>query len=177
MLRLTLALLLAAPFATSQTTSSLHIGGVDFDLSGVGQATVIDARVGHALNRYVAVEGGLGYSDTPQQFGDVRYVLPSAEVQLGVPVGPVRPFVGLGLGVFVPLEEAGERTIQRGETTLTVDVYPSTYTAATVALGADVAVVGPWIARATGRLRATGDDPFEFSGTFAELTGGVGYRF
>ena len=168
---------LLSPLATAQTALSLHVGYVDFDLSGVGQTAVVDARVSTALHRFLTVEGGLGYSDTPQQFGDVAYLLPSAEVQAGLAIGRVRPFLGVGLGLFVPLEDPGERSFTQNGTTYTVDYDAATRYAATVGLGADVDVTDRLLVRATGRLRASGSEVFEFSGTFAELTAGLGYRF
>lgn len=168
-------LLLAATSASAQPVVSVHAGYVDFDLSGVGQTAVVDARINHALNRFVALEGGLGFSITDQQYGRVAYLLPGGEVQLGVGIGSVRPYLGAGLGLLVPVNDPGERTFGTNPQ-YTVDIDPSTRFAATAAIGLDLNVAGPWVARSAGRLRANGSNPFEFSGTFAEVVVGVGYR-
>ncbi|MGB3543651.1 outer membrane beta-barrel protein [Rubrivirga sp.] len=174
---LTLLVALSAPLS-AQTFVSFHGGGADFDLSGVGQTAVFEARMGVFVNRYVSVEGGLGISDVPEQFGDVFYALPSVEVQLGVPImDSVRPYVGMGIGAFVPLSDPvpGRREVEAPRFELDYD--PPTQTTINLGLGLDAGIAPDLFARVSGRLRGTvGDGPDFFTGTFTEVTVGVGVR-
>ena len=183
MLRITalLAVLLASTSASSQTVVSLQAGGAEFDLSGTGSAFVLDARALYPLTRVLAVEGGVGVSQAAEQFGNVTYLLPSMELQVGVPVaGAVRPYVGLGLGAFVPLNDPGPFVIAYpGGATLSGDRDPEAEGAVVATVGLDAPVTRRVVVRTAARLRGTVslDGPDFFGGTFGELTAGLGYRF
>ena len=169
-------LVLSAPLS-AQTFASVHGGGVDFDLSGTGQTAVFEVRLGTFVSRYAAVEGGLGFSDVPEQFGGVSYALPSVEVQLGVPIrDSVRPFVGVGLGLMVPLSDPVPGRREVGDPRFRFDYDPPTRTSVNLGLGVDVGLTPDLSARVTGRVRSTGDGFTEFSGSFSELTAGLGFR-
>ena len=178
---LALAAALVVLPVSAQTVVSLQAGGAEFDLSGTGSAFVVDARAHYPLARVLAVEGGVGVSRAAEQFGDVTYLLPSVELQVGAPVTDVfRPYVGLGLGAFVPLNDPERFTIAYPDgSTLSADYDPELEGAVVVALGLDVTVAGRVVVRAAGRLRGTveGGGPDFFTGTFSELTAGLGYRF
>ena len=174
-------LLLAAssPLASAQTTLSVHAGYADFDLSGTGNAAVVDVRASYPINRYLSLDGGLGFSHTDQQFGDVAYLLPSVELHVGATVfGRVRPHLGVGVGALVPVADEGPQVVRQGEFEFTVDPDPDAEATINVALGVDVAVTDRWVVLGSGRLRGTvGDGPDFFVGTLADVSAGVGYRF
>ena len=175
-----LALLLtASPLAFAQTTVSVHAGYADFDLSGTGSALVLDARASHPINRYLSVDGGVGFSRIGEQFGDVTYLLPSIELHVGTTIsGRVRPHVGIGLGALVPFTDSGTRTVRVGDAEYTVDLDYDPEATLNPALGVDVAVADRWMVLGSGRLRGTvGGGPDFFVGTLADLSAGVGYRF
>lgn len=176
----TLALVLlslAALPASAQVVATFNAGAAEFDLSGTGSATVIDARAAWPLARVLTVEGGLGFSRTGQQFGDVSYLLPSAELQLGLPVGRVRPFASAGVGAFLPLNSYSSRTVVVDGVQYVVDFSPGPEAALVLGVGLDADVTDRVLVRLAGRVRGTVEDgPDFFTGTFAEVTGGVGYR-
>ena len=178
---LVLAALLAGAPASAQAVVSVSAGGAGFDLSGTGSALVVDARLHAPLTRVLAVEGGLGLSPVAEQFGDVTYLLPSVELQAGLPLGgAVRPYVGLGLGAFVPLNDPGPFEIAYpGGSTLSGDYDPEPELALVGAVGLDAAVADRVVVRTAARLRGTAsvDGPDFFGGTFGEVTAGLGYRF
>ncbi|MDT0632163.1 outer membrane beta-barrel protein [Rubrivirga sp. S365] len=182
---MTRVLLLAALFAgapaAAQTVVSVQAGGAAFDLSGTGSAFVADVRAHRPITRVLAVEGGVGFSRTAQQFGDVSYLLPNVEFQAGLPLGTrFRPFVGLGFGAFVPLSDPGPFQITYpGGSTTSGDFDPEFDGAIVLSLGLDAAVTDRVLVRTSGRLRGTASlgGPDVFGGTFAEITAGLGYRF
>lgn len=177
---LLLAALLAAAPASAQTVVSVHAGGAEFDLSGTGSAFVVDARALYPLSRLFAVEGGVGLSPTGQQFGDVTYLLPSVGLQVGVPIaGVVRPYVGLGLGAFVPLSQPEDEVVEIDGQTVVLERGTDGEGALVAALGLDAAVTDRVVVRTTARLRGTAsvNGPDFFGGTFSEVTAGLGYRF
>ncbi len=173
-----LALLVLAAPATAQTVVSAHAGGAEFDLSGVGQAVLIDVRLARPVTRILAVEGGLGLSNTSQQFGDVTYLLPSAELQLGVPLfGALRPFIGAGVGALVPIASPDPQVLVVDGVEYNVGYSADTEATVLLALGLDADVADRWLVRFSGRVRGTvGDGPDVFVGTFSEVTAGLGYR-
>ena len=166
--------------ASAQTVVSVQAGGAEFDLSGTGSAFVVDARVHRPLTRFLAVEGGVGVSRAAEQFGDVTYLLPGVELQVGVPIaGVVRPYLGVGLGAFVPLNDPGPFLITYpGGSTLSGDYDPVAESALLVSLGLDGSVTDRVVVRTAARVRGTVEGgPDVFTGTFAEVTAGLGYRF
>ena len=170
------AVALAAP-ASAQTFISGHGGGVDFDLAGTGQTAVFELRIGRFMSRYVALEGGLGVSDVPEQFGGVFYVLPSLEVQFGVPIRDrVRPYVGVGVGSLLPIGDPRPGLDELQRPGFRVDYDPPSRASINVGVGADLGIAPDLAARFSGRLRATGRNVTEFSGTFSEVTLGIGVR-
>ena len=114
------------------------------------------------LGRLVLVEAGLGVARPEQQFGArTTLVIPEAQLQFQLPIGPVLPYVGVGGGLamdFRPDDAGGTQT----EVT---------------ASGAGG--VRWWItqragARAELRVRGVGDN---FAGAAAEWTAGLMWRF
>ena len=173
-----LALLLGALPVAAQDVASLYVGGAEFDLSGTGSAVVVDVRARRALTSFLAVEGGLGVSRTGQQFGDVTYLLPTLELQAGPTGWRVRPYLGAGLGAFVPVSDPSERTFRTGEIEYTVDYDPATEGAVVLSLGLDGDLTDRVVARGVGRVRGTvGEGPDVFVGTFSEVAIGLGLRF
>lgn len=177
-LYLAAAFLIAAP-TSAQSVVSVQAGGAEFDLSGVGSAFVADVRYNRPLTRVLAVEGGVGLSPTGQQFGDVTYLLPSVELQAGLPLGGVvRPFAAVGLGAFVPVSGPEQETVVVDGREIIVQRGGVTEGALILGLGLDASVTDRVVLRAAARLRGTvGDGPDFFVGTFGEVTAGLGYRF
>ena len=173
------ALLFTSASASSQAVVSLQAGGAEFDLSGTGSAFVLDARVLYPLTGVLAVEGGVGVSRVPEQHGDATYLLPSAELQLGVPIaGVVRPYLGLGAGAFVPVSGPADEVRVVDGVEYVLGYGPDAEAAVVAALGLDAAVTNRVVVRTAARLRGTlGNGPDLFQGVFAEVTAGLGYRF
>ena len=75
-------------------------GAFQYDLSGTGTTGFGGLRLEFPFNRYVLVEPAFTYAQyTPQGGGNaVRMFFPEAQLQFALPLGRVRPFVGLGLG-------------------------------------------------------------------------------
>ena len=177
---LLLAALFAAAPALAQPFVAVQAGGAEFDLSGTGSAVVVDVRAHAPLTRVLAVEGGVAFSRTPQQFGDVTYLLPGVEIQAGVPLGGVvRPYVGLGLGAFIPVGGPEDEVVEINGQTVVLGRDVDGEGALVAAVGLDAALTDRVVLRAAGRLRGTVgfDGPDFFGGTFSELTAGLGVRF
>ena len=167
-----LAVFFALPVAAQPATLWADAGRTEFDLSGTGWATVADVRVDAPLHRFAVVEGGLGWAQTAQSFGEVTYVLPSVELQAQLPIGPVRPYVGVGVDAFWAVDQGPLRdapyTPVRGLSTGAVSV----------SAGARVDLPLALSVRAGVRIRGTvkeGEDAF--AGGTGDLTLGAGYRF
>jgi hypothetical protein len=106
-------------------------------------------------------EGGVGVSFPDQQFGDTTtFVVPEAQVQLQYPAR-LAPYLGVGAGLALDV---------RGEEDGGTQTEP-TFSAAG---GARVAMTEQLGLRAELRVRGIGTN---FSGTTAEFTAGVGWRF
>ncbi|MES3034065.1 MAG: hypothetical protein V4813_08710 [Gemmatimonadota bacterium] len=124
-----------------------------FDLSGTGNALIISARADVALQRWLLAEGAVSAFRPDEQFGQRRtYVVPEAQLQLQIPFGTLRPYLGLGAGyVFA----SGRQQVT-----------------ASTAAGLRVRVAAVDL---RGELRVRGFGS-EFSGAAAEWTFGAAYR-
>ena len=133
-------------------------------------------RVDHRPARLLLLEAGVQYANVHLvQFGandlTLKHAAPrytvDVQAQLQLPLGPVRPYVGVGAGLFtyrqLPTNDAGYRPRLTGTTRLH-----------TFGIRADDR--RRWSLR--GELRLRFDDPafgyFPFSG---EWVGGLGYRW
>lgn len=141
---------------------SISAGASQFDLSGTGTAPMGAIRADLPLASFLLVEAGVGVARPEQQFGErTTLVIPEAQVQFQLPIGPVLPYVGVGGGLamdFRPDDAGGTQT----EVT-----------------GSAAGGLRWWItpragARAELRVRGIGDN---FSGSTAEWTAGLMWRF
>ena len=97
-------LVLGAPRTVSAQMRSPQIltlgGGVSrYSLGGDrGTTWVIVARFDGAAGPYVVIEPGFAYMHFKGQFGSRNYLLPEISIQGQGYLGPVRPFIGGGIG-------------------------------------------------------------------------------
>ena len=166
----------AAPaFAQSLTpTVWLEAGASSLGNGGLGNASFLSARGDLALRDHLVTEAGLGYVSAEYRTSEISYALVDVELQAQLPLGRVRPYMGVGVGRLIflnespyfpsdgpaPPDEIGD------ETTLAASV------------GARVGVSGPFHVRLGARFRVqTGSGPDLFSSEAGEVTLGAGYRF
>ena len=76
------------------------VGGIaEYELAGTSTTTLVGTRVEAELRPWLVIEGALGYH---RSGGDVtrssRLTIPEVQMQLQLPEGPVRPYVGFGAG-------------------------------------------------------------------------------
>ena len=171
------ALVAAAPLAAQPLSPTvwLEAGSSTFDLSGTGTAGVLGARADLEFGRYLVAEAGLGYFRAEETFSDVSYAQTDVELQVQLPLGRVRPYLGVGVGQLVVLGET-QRPLPDG----IISASPDGSNAAllTASVGARVGLQGPVYARLGARFRgAIGDGPDVFGSTLGEVTLGAGYRF
>ena len=132
-------------------------GATQYDLSGTGTTAIVGLRAEHELRRWLVGEVALGFFRITPQFdgSKLSYTIPEAQLQLQLPLGIVRPYLGAG----------GGWVMASGQTTGTVSG----------SLGTRVLVPGTGLdARAELRVRGIGSS---FSGATAEWTVGLAYRF
>lgn len=135
----------ARPFSVA-----VLVGPTTYDLSGTGTSLVLAGEFDYVPVTAVVLEAGLTYFGYTAQSGDeVRFLFPEVSVQGQVPIGPVRPYVGGGVGRSIVI--AGGRDNQ-----LTLHVVG----------GLQVQLNSTWGMR--GELRVRAIDPFGASmGDFA----------
>lgn len=98
------ALALAAAFvlpgaARAQTEFSLGGGIMDYDLAGVGQTLTLNVRAVAPLSRTFTLEPGIVWAKPELQGGgDATLLIPEVQLQANFPLGPVAPYLGLGVG-------------------------------------------------------------------------------
>ena len=137
---------------------SVLAGASQFDLSGTGTTALVSARLEAEVRRWLVAEAALNIFRPDEQFSrQVRYTVPEVQLQVQVPGRVVRPYLGAGGGFVF----AGDCQRRRGT--------------ASGAAGLRVALPGGRL-DARGELRARGIGRY-FSGSTAEWTAGIGYRF
>lgn len=169
-------LLLAAVAAAPLGAQAYHgrelsvLGGASsFDASGTGTASTAAVRVAQPLGgRWVLVEGSLAYAALDEQFSPsrTRVGVAEAQLQLQLPAGRLRPYVGLGGGVLRYLSNASGR--------------PATPGTVSGAAGLRVRIASRIGARGELRVRGweqTQSGGFGFVNSAAEYTGGLTYSF
>lgn len=161
---LALLLLLVIPHrAHAQAPAAQHsvtagVGVLNFDLSGTGNAAAISGRGKFALMRGLALEGNLLFAWPEQQFGGSNVIAGDAHLQYHWRVaGRLRPFAGGGVGFLT----------NRSDFATTNHFTLSTAGGARFDVTDRLSVLGEF------RLRGVGSN---FSGTTAEVLGGVSYR-
>lgn len=149
-----------APAESHNKTISLIAGASQFDLSGTGTTALIGARADMDLNRWLVGEAGFSAMRPLEQSGQrTTYILPEVQIQAQLPLGAVRPYIGVGPGFAFVQRSGGSETT------------------GTVAAAGGLRMLLPGIStalRAELRVRGVGSS---FSGSMAEWTLGVGRRF
>jgi hypothetical protein len=121
---------------------SVLAGASPYDLSGTGTAIFGSLRYDVPWGRLVIIEPGLTVLRYENQFDEnITYLLPEVSAHVQVPSGPVRPYLGGGLGFT-------EFLSGRGGSELTLHA----------AAGVRVLLTDNWGIRGEARLRSI--DPF-----------------
>lgn len=157
---LSLAIALNTAPAAGQTQhpawASLSAGVSSYDLSGTGNAPVVAAGVSIDVAGPLVVEPALAFFHYSTLFsGSVTYLLPEVGVHFAPRIGPVRPMLGVGVGV--------SRVVQG---------FTSTDLAVHALLGIRAQVIESVEVR--GQLRVREIDPW--AATMADFMVGVGWR-
>jgi hypothetical protein len=153
-------LVVPAPRAAAQLPipSLSVVGGVSqFDLSGTGTAPIGAIRLDVPLI-FVVAEGSFGVMRAKEDAGTRTYVIPEAQLQWQLFPLLVKPYVGLGGGLFRAVSGPGDHSSR---------VTGS----ASVGIRAGVPLIGAGL-RAELRVRGIGSN---FSGSAAEWTVGVSF--
>lgn len=146
------------PTMVPRNSISIVAGASQFDLSGTGTAPILGVRYDRVVARWLVTQGSLAMMRPKEQLGQRnQYVIPEFQVQAQLPRETVRPYLGVGTGFF--LGNNGSRT-------------RATFT---TALGTRVRVPErPIDVVLELRVRGVGES---FSGSAAEWTAGLAYRF
>lgn len=146
-----------APFGRPRHAAAILVGASQFDMSGTGTAAFASARIEREVQRWLVAEGALGLFRPREQFGrQDTYAIPEAQLQLQLPLGVVRPYLGAGAGYLL----GGDRT-GRGS--------------ASGSAGLRATIPGTALdARGELRVRGVGRN---FGAAMAEWTLGAGWRF
>lgn len=135
------------------------LGASQFDLSGTGTTPFVALRLVFEANRFLLLEPGLGAMRPDEQLGrQVTYLLREAQVQLQVPGKVVRPYLGVGGGAIMAIDDDGN-----SDTELTLSAAGGLR----IRLGSGPALVTEL------RVRGIGS---EFTGSSAEWTAGLTWR-
>jgi hypothetical protein len=97
--------------ARAQSVSELSVGGgiMDYDLSGVGQTLTLNARAVAPLSRTFVLEPGILWAKPELQGGNqATLLIPEVQVQAQLPIGPVAPYLGVGVGASLAFVDDGE---------------------------------------------------------------------
>lgn len=153
-----IALIPAAAHAQLPIPSVAVVGGVShYDLSGTGSTAIGAVRLDIPLLMLLA-EGSLGVMRPKEQDGTRTYVIPEAQLQYQIFPFLVRPYVGVGGGVFRAVSGPDPR---HSDFTLS----------ASAGIRASLPLL-PVGVRAEARVRGIGSG---FSGSATELTLGVSF--
>ena len=152
----------AAP-VSAQSISAVSVGGgiMDYDLSGTGNVPSFNLRVEAPLSRNFLLEPGVMLSRPHLQGGDdATMLIPEVQGQFQLPLGPVAPYLGAGMGVVLgwgPEDRGGFET----------ELAPSVGAGLRIDAGGLLGFV------VDGRIHGMG---FDFDGVTSELTVGVRLR-
>ena len=131
---------------------------IDFDLSGTGSAAGLAVRTSRELFPNIRLEFGGTFARPDQQFGPSTLFAPEAQLQYHWTTGRFEPYAGGGLGAALVTSDFQDDW----DPTLSMAV------GTTVRLTERVGV--------TGEFRLRGHE-WDFTGTTAELSAGVAWRF
>ena len=150
---------LATPAFSQQPSRwglGLLAGPSSYDLSGVGTAPAVAVQVPWQWTPALVVEPSLTYFRYRPQFGsNVTYLFPELSLQLMVPRGPIRPYLGTGAGRSIVLSRPGDH--------LSLHAI----------LGLRVPITHSWMAR--GELRAR--SPYQWGASMVDVMFGATCRF
>jgi hypothetical protein len=152
--------LIAAPAgARAQTRVAVMRGVGEYDLSGVDQGNVTALRVTRDLRSFLAVEAGIAQVHLDEDIGDADLYQPEVQLQLQLPVGPVTPYIGGGVGMAFAVSDTSD-----DDTDLTLNAGGGLRIALPLRLGLV----------ADGRLRTFGT---RFTASGADAAIGLSYTF
>jgi hypothetical protein len=158
-----LGILLAAHSGYAQSRSvAVQAGVFNFDLSGTGNSPLLAVSADWTATQHVLIEGAVTFAFPDQQFGDrTTFVIPEGLVQYQWVRGKFAPFVGGGIGAGIDFRD---------------NAFGGTQTDLAISGGGGfrLNLSDSMGIRVDGRLRGFGT---RFSGSAAELRGGVFWRF
>jgi len=148
--------------AAARNTITASTGSLNFDLNGTGNTWNVAIRGTRALTPHLALEFGGLFARPDLRSGVGTIILPEAQLQYHWRVNKVAPYAGGGVGFLHRREEFLGITMTRNN----------------LALGA----VGGARFHFNDRIAALGEFRIhainrDFSGTTAEIMGGVSYAF
>ena len=169
----TLALLtLVLPFnASAQVEGAAHaavvVGLASYDLSGTGSTVIYGVRIGAPIRPRLGGELALSYLNPGEGDEAHHFIIPELQLQLEGAWRALRPYVGLGAGVSIDVPE--DREILPGiERDTRYEFAPSG------SLGTRIQVSEAVSVQIEGRLHGI---EATFTGSVAELVGGIGFSF
>ena len=137
---------------------TLAAGAANYDLSGVGWAPVVAARVGLAFGPWLVLEPAIAWLRyEAQDDEDITLLFPEVQLQLEVLHGSARPYLGAGAG-WARADGPGTSS---SDLTLSLSAGIRTRLNDTVGF--------------VGEMRIRSIDPF--AGTTADLTAGLTFAF
>ena len=92
-------------------TASLSAGTFNYDAGGDRYFPFLAVRVSRPISEFFVAEVGLGYApvesetpDDPTRTEPTQLLLPDIMLHFEFPLGPVRPYLGAGVGLVAQLE-------------------------------------------------------------------------
>jgi hypothetical protein len=166
------ALLLAIPPNAQAQEESGHIslggGYANYDLNGVGDTGIFTLRVGAPVASTFGWEVSLSYLKPGEEDAKANLFLPEIQLQLMKAFGRLTPYLGIGAGAAIAASDDIEIGGIEFEGTTETDFAPSGSLGGRVALTESVGLF------AEGRLHGI---EIDFTGTIAELVGGLNFSF
>jgi hypothetical protein len=141
---------------------AVQTGILNFDLSGTGNSPSLAVSADWAATRHVLIESAMTFAFPNQQFGDrTKFLIPEALVQYQWSRARFSPFIAAGVGAAIDVRD---------------EIFGGTQTKLALSTGGGVRLnlndsMG---IRGDFRLRGFGSN---FSGSAAELRGGIFWRF
>jgi hypothetical protein len=154
---------LSLPTLAPAQQISLMAGRAEYDLSGVHTSNVWAARVAFPAEPFFAIEPGLSYIHTSQDFGRTDLWMPEIQLQAHALLGPLAPYLGVGVGAAI--DDPDDDPNDAFE-----DPEPEIDFTSSVAAGIKVGLTQNVGIRVEGRLRGI---ELEWIGTVTELTAGI----
>jgi hypothetical protein len=153
--------LATSPLHGQNRSLAVQTGVFNFDLSGTGNSPSVAVSADWAM-QHVLLEAAMSIAFPDQQFGDrTTFVIPEALIQYQWTRGKFAPFVGGGIGSAIDFRE---EMFGGAQTDLALSGGGGLRLNLTDLIGL----------RVDGRVRGFGT---HFSGSAAELRGGIFWRF